>query len=164
MAKQTAAEPPAAGLISPGGAELGLVAARRAIAVEGTAPAVGDALVVQFESASTIAEGSAPWGLAAHVRLGAGPAAPMRLVAAHTSADELRAAAGGRPIVVAGRNLHRIAGAATLIESLSSTETVVVVEMGWPSSWRPALARAFVTTHGASRANGRAAAEALGLA
>jgi beta-N-acetylhexosaminidase len=38
-----------------------------------------------------------------------------------------------------------------------------VVEMGWPSGWRPAGARAFVTTYGASHANGRAAAEALGL-
>ena len=35
--------------------------------------------------------------------------------------------------------------------------------MGWPSAWRPAGARAFVTTYGASHANGRAAAEALGL-
>jgi beta-N-acetylhexosaminidase len=35
--------------------------------------------------------------------------------------------------------------------------------MGWPSRWRPAGARAFVTTYGASLANGRAAAEALGL-
>jgi beta-N-acetylhexosaminidase len=38
-----------------------------------------------------------------------------------------------------------------------------VIEMGWPSTWRPAGARAFVTTYGASHANGRAAAEALGL-
>ena len=41
---------------------------------------------------------------------------------------------------------------------------VAVVEMGWPSRWRPARAKAFVTTHGASLANGRAAAEALGIA
>ena len=39
-----------------------------------------------------------------------------------------------------------------------------VVEMGWPSAWRPSGARAFVTTYGASHANGRAAAEALGIA
>ena len=36
--------------------------------------------------------------------------------------------------------------------------------MGWPSSWRPTNARAFITTWGASHANGRAAAETLGLA
>ena len=41
---------------------------------------------------------------------------------------------------------------------------MTVVEMGWPAQWRPAGVRAFVTTYGASHANGRAAAEALGLA
>jgi len=39
----------------------------------------------------------------------------------------------------------------------------VAVEMGWPSAWRPSGVRAFVTTYGASRANGWAAADALGL-
>jgi beta-N-acetylhexosaminidase len=38
------------------------------------------------------------------------------------------------------------------------------VEMGWPSTWRPAGTRAFLTTYGASHANGHAAAAALGLA
>jgi beta-N-acetylhexosaminidase len=47
--------------------------------------------------------------------------------------------------------------------SLAARHAVAVVEMGWPASWRPAGARAFVTTYGASHANGRAAAEALGL-
>ncbi|MEV1142656.1 hypothetical protein [Micromonospora sp. NPDC049799] len=37
-------------------------------------------------------------------------------------------------------------------------------EMGWPARWRPTGVRAFVTTYGASHANGRAAAEVLGLA
>jgi beta-N-acetylhexosaminidase len=49
------------------------------------------------------------------------------------------------------------------VEALASTHPVVVVEMGWPSSWRPAGVRAFVTTYGASHANGWAAATALGL-
>ena len=64
---------------------------------------------------------------------------------------------------MAGRNLHRLAGAADLIHGLITTEPVVVVEMGWPSSWRPAGARAFVTTFGGTQANSRAAVEALGL-
>jgi beta-N-acetylhexosaminidase len=51
-----------------------------------------------------------------------------------------------------------------LIETLAARHTVAVVEMGWPGHWRPAGAQAFVTTYGASHANGRAAAEALGLA
>jgi beta-N-acetylhexosaminidase len=140
---------------------LGLAAARRAIAIEGEVPPLSGALVVQLESPSTIAEGRVPWGVYPHVAAAAGP---MRVAATATSAADLRAVAAGRPIVIAGRNLHRLAGAAELVEALAATDRVVVVEMGWPSTWRPAGAVAFLTTYGASRANGRAAAEALGLA
>jgi beta-N-acetylhexosaminidase len=140
---------------------LGLTVARRAIAIEGELPPLADALVVQLESPSTIAAGPVPWGMYPHVTAAAGP---MRLTATATSVAELRAAAAGRPIVIAGRNLHRLAGATDLIDALAATDRVVVVEMGWPSTWRPAGAAAFLTTFGASRANGRAAAEALGLA
>ena len=52
---------------------------------------------------------------------------------------------------------------AALVEALAAAHPVTVVEMGWPASWRPADARAFVITYGASHANGRAAAELLGL-
>jgi beta-N-acetylhexosaminidase len=142
-------------------ASLGLAAARRAIAIEGEVPPLAGALVVQLESPSTIAEGRVPWGVYPHVASAAGP---MRLAATTTSAAELHTVASGRPIVIAGRNLHRLAGAADLIEALAATDSVVVVEMGWPSTWRPTGAAAFLTTYGASRANGRAAAEALGLA
>lgn len=143
--------------------EFGLAAARRAVTIEGTLPPLGDALVVQLESASNIAEGPVPWGMYPHVTR-AGAAAPIRAAAEATSVAELRTSAAGRPIVLVGRNLHRLRGAAALIETLATTERVVAVEMGWPSSWRPAGAVAFVTTYGASRANGRAVAEALGLA
>jgi len=139
----------------------GLAAARRAIAIEGEVPPLAEALVVQLESPSTIAEGRVPWGVYPHVAATAGT---MRLAAGATSAADLHAAADGRPIVIAGRNLHRLAGAAQLVEALAAMDRVVVVEMGWPSAWRPAGVAAFLTTYGASRANGRAAAEALGLA
>jgi len=144
-----------------GVANLGLAAARRAIAIEGEVPPLAGALVVQLESPSTIAEGRVPWGMYPHVAATAGT---MRLAASATSAADVHAAADGRPIVIAGRNLHRLAGAAELVEALATTDRVVVVEMGWPSAWRPAGVAAFLTTYGASRANGRAAAEALGLA
>ncbi len=144
-----------------GVANLGLAAARRAIAIEGEVPPLAGALVVQLESPSTIAEGRVPWGVYPHVAATVGP---MRVAATATSAADLHAAADGRPIVIAGRNLHRLAGAAQLVETLAATDRVVVVEMGWPSAWRPAGVAAFLTTYGASRANGRAAAEALGLA
>jgi beta-N-acetylhexosaminidase len=143
--------------------ELGVDAARRAVTIEGTLPPLRAALVVQLESASTIAEGPVPWGMYPHVAPADGVTL-LRVPAAGVAAASLRDAAAGRPIVIVGRNLHRLARAVPLIESLAAAGSVVVVEMGWPAAWRPASARAFVTTYGASRANGRAATEALGLA
>ena len=67
-------------------------------------------------------------------------------------------------MVFVGRNVHRLPGAPALVESLAETHHVVVVEMGWPSDWRPQRVQAFITTFGASHANGRAAALTLGLA
>ncbi|MFC7547476.1 glycoside hydrolase family 3 N-terminal domain-containing protein [Plantactinospora sp. GCM10030261] len=140
-------------------ADLGYVAARRAVRVEGELPDHGTALVVQLVAASTIAEGRVPWGLGPHLN-----GTPVhRVVAADTDPAALREVIGDRPIVLVGRHLHRLAGARELVEALAATHPVTVVEMGWPSTWRPTGARAFMTTYGASHANGRAAAEVLGL-
>jgi beta-N-acetylhexosaminidase len=144
----------------PHDADLGYAAARRAVRVEGSLLDLGDPLVVQLESGFSIAEGRVPWGLGAHL----GDSEQITVVAAETSPDSLVERAGSRPIVVVGRHLHRAEAARTLIERLAAAHTVAVVEMGWPSGWRPAGVRAFVMTYGASHANGRAAAKALGLA
>jgi beta-N-acetylhexosaminidase len=138
---------------------IGYGAARRAVRVEGSLPGLRSSLVVQLaESEVNMAVGDVPWGLGPHIN-----GTEQLQVSADTPADEVRAAAGTRPIVVVGRNLHRVPGASALIESLAATNPVVTVEMGWPSAWRPSGVRAFVTTYGASRANGWAAAQALGL-
>ncbi len=143
------------------GAEgIGLVAARRAVVVEGTLPDLSGAFIVQVEATTTIAEGRVAWGLVPHVAAG-------RIVAVTPNASPLAAAitdeAAGRRIILVGRNLHRLSGAPELIAALAASTDVVVLEMGWPATWRPRDARAFVTTHGASRANSLAAAEALGV-
>ncbi|MBM0260242.1 glycoside hydrolase family 3 protein, partial [Micromonospora sp. 4G55] len=87
----------------------------------------------------------------------------VRVVATETDAAALGRLADGRPIVLVGRHLHRLPGGAELVDALAAAYPVTVVEMGWPGRWRPTGVRAFVTTYGASHANGRAAAEALGL-
>jgi beta-N-acetylhexosaminidase len=138
---------------------LGYAAARRAVRVEGSLVDLAGPLVVQLESGYSIAEGRVPWGLKPHLN----GAEQVDVVAAEASPDALADQAGTRPIVVVGRHTHRAEAARILIERLAASHTVAVVEMGWPSGWRPAGARAFVTTYGASHANGRAAAEALGL-
>ncbi|MEU1837320.1 glycoside hydrolase family 3 N-terminal domain-containing protein [Micromonospora chersina] len=139
---------------------LGYAAALRAVRVEGDVTGLTAPLVVQVHAASTIAEGRVPWGLGPHL---AG-AEVVRAVAGETDPDELRRLAGDRPIVLVGRHLHRLPGARELVDALAATHPVTVVEMGWPGGWRPTGARAFVTTYGASHANGRAAAQVLGLA
>jgi beta-N-acetylhexosaminidase len=140
-------------------ASLGYTAARRAVRVEGSLVELVDPLVVQIESGHSIAEGRVPWGLKPHIN----GTEQVSVVAAEASPDALAERAGARPIVVVGRHTHRTEAARLLIERLAASHTVAVVEMGWPSRWRPTGARAFLTTYGASHANGRAAAEALGL-
>jgi beta-N-acetylhexosaminidase len=141
-----------------GGTEqgLGYEIARRAVRVEGALPPGRPApLMVQLESGSSIAEGRVPWGLAPHLP------AVVRVAAASVTAEQLRQRAGDRPIVIVARHLHRSATARALVEKLATDHPTVVAEMGWPSSWRPAAAQAFVTTHGASHANGAALAALL---
>ncbi|SCG71627.1 beta-N-acetylhexosaminidase [Micromonospora echinaurantiaca] len=149
----------AAGGISAAATDLGYAAARRAVRVEGTLTDLDRPLVVQLHAAATIAEGRVPWGLGPHLA----EAEEIRVVAAETEPATLRGLAGSRPIVLVGRHLHRLPGGPELVTALAAEHPVTVVEMGWPASWRPAGVRAFVTTYGASHANGRAAAEALGL-
>jgi beta-N-acetylhexosaminidase len=144
----------------PTDAALGYAAARRAVRVEGSLVEIDHPLVVHLESGYSIAEGRVPWGLTPHLN----GTEQVTVVAAEASPEALADRAGSRPIVVVGRHTHRTEATRTLIERLAASHAVAVVEMGWPSAWRPVGARAFVTTYGASHANGRAAAEALGLA
>jgi beta-N-acetylhexosaminidase len=137
---------------------IGYPAAARAIRVEGTLAGLSAPLIIQIESASSIAAGPVPWGLRQHAT-----GVEHLRVEPGIAAEQVRRRAGTRPIVVVGRNLHGQAGAPALIEALATSHRVVVVEMGWPSPWRPAGAQAFVTTHGASHANGRDAGAGMGL-
>ncbi len=139
---------------------LGYEAAKRAVAMEGSLAGFESPMVVQLSAGHTIAEGRVPWGLSPHLN----GTPQLAVVASETSPEALIEAAQGRPIVLVGRHIHRNPAARALIERLASLRPVAVIEMGWPSSWRPAGVRAFVTTYGASHANGRAAAELLGLA
>jgi beta-N-acetylhexosaminidase len=143
----------------PRDAALGYAAARRAIRVEGSLVEIDHPLVVHLESGYSIAEGRVPWGLKPHLN----GTEQVTIVAADASPEAVVDRAGSRPIVVVGRHTHRTEATRVLIERLAASHAVAVVEMGWPSAWRPAGARAFITTYGASHANGRAAAEALGL-
>ncbi|MEU1601932.1 glycoside hydrolase family 3 N-terminal domain-containing protein [Micromonospora matsumotoense] len=142
-----------------GPAGLGYQAARRAVRVEGDLTGLGRPLVVQVYAAATIAEGRVPWGLGPHLS----DVEQVRVIPTEADPAAVGRLAAGRPIVLVGRHLHRLPGGPALVGALAATHSVTVVEMGWPGRWRPEGVRAFVTTYGASHANGRAAAEALGL-
>ena len=62
---------------------------------------------------------------------------------AETTAESITERAGDRPIVVVGRRIHSSPAARTLVEKLAIDRPIGVVEMGWPSSWRPAGVQAF---------------------
>lgn len=137
--------------------DLGYHAAERALHVEGSLDGLAGALVVQLESGFGIAEGQVPWGLRPHLDSGA----VLAVDPAATSSEELRRRAGERPVVVVGRHLHRTPTARALVDKLAAAHPCVVVEMGWPTGWRPAGVRGFVATYGASHANGAALATLL---
>ncbi len=144
---------------------LGLVAARRALRIEGTLPAsLEHSIVVQLEPPATIAVGDVPWGLSPYVN----GVETVRMTDAvdggieRIVAEAIVGRANGRPVVVVSRDTHRHPWARTIVELLSARHpAVVLVEMGWPAAWRPSGAQAYVATYGAARANARAAAELL---
>jgi len=139
--------------------DLGLVAARRALRVEGTLPpALPEGLVIQLEPPAPVAVGEVPWGLATHVP----GVETLRLLGEPLNVDAILARAEGRPLVLVSRDTHRHPHARALAEALSARHpAVVLVEMGWPAVWRPAGALAYVATYGSAPVNARAAAEIL---
>ncbi|HEY7224619.1 MAG TPA: glycoside hydrolase family 3 N-terminal domain-containing protein [Micromonosporaceae bacterium] len=147
--------------LDPSLVELGVVAARRSLRIEGVLPA-DPALVVQLEPPATIAVGEVPWGLFPHL---AGVVRQPATVDASPRAvvNAILSRAGGRPVVVVSRDTHRHPSARQIVELLcAGHRSVVLVEMGWPAAWRPRGAAAYVASYGAAAANGRAVAELLG--
>jgi beta-N-acetylhexosaminidase len=70
------------------------------------------------------------------------------------------AAAAGRPLLVVGRDLHRLPWARAMVEALvAERPDAVVVEMGLPA-WAPPVG-GYVMTYGAARVNALAAVEVL---
>ncbi|MEU6364322.1 glycoside hydrolase family 3 N-terminal domain-containing protein [Streptomyces sp. NPDC046931] len=154
---QGAAAHPAAG------ADIGLLAARRAVTVagaEGFAPLTEPPYVAALTPVANIAVGDdTPWGVAAElVRML--PGTETGGFAGEEAGRAVLEAAGARRIVVVVRDEHRhpwMAGALDAI--LARRPDTVVVEMGVPQAApRGAL---HIATHGAARVCGRAAAEVI---
>ncbi|GAA2091073.1 glycoside hydrolase family 3 protein [Actinomadura alba] len=150
--------------LAPGGAgtvdaAVGMEAARRAVRLSGELPEAGSPLVIELHAPGNIAVGPVPWGLGPWL-----PAADLvRVDGDPVDPADLLERANGRPLVLVVRDAHRDAGQRELVSTLlAGRSDAVVVEMGLPV-WRPESA-GFIATYGAAYANGRAAAELLGLA
>ena len=143
---------------------VGLIAARRALAVDGNPPALRDPLVVQLVPPPNLAVGAVPWGLRPWLADGR-----YREVSTGTPAAELPdlvarllGEAEGRSLVVVVRDAHRHPVAAEVVRRLvAARPDAVVLEMGLPA-WRPAAGR-YLASYGAAYSSARAAAEVLGL-
>jgi beta-N-acetylhexosaminidase len=152
------------------GSVVGLAAARRAVKVtlaEGAEalPVAGAPHVVEFAPPRNIAIGAeTPWGVGAPLGELMPGSTSVRL-----SADDLAgvpdpaapvlAKAGGRPLVLVGRDAHRHPWVAeALARTLAVRPDAIVVEMGVPVL---VLGGVHVATYGATRSCGQAAAEII---
>ncbi|WP_424211844.1 glycoside hydrolase family 3 protein [Streptomyces sp. BI20] len=138
---------------------IGLVAARRALRVTGAPLApIAEPFVATLDSVSNFAVGAeTPWGIAADLAELL-PGTLAETFGESAKAEEIRAAAGERTLVIAARDIHRHAWMGALVDELvAARPDTVVVELGLPGA-EPAGAL-HIATHGASRVCGRAAAE-----
>ncbi|MFE0704284.1 glycoside hydrolase family 3 protein [Streptomyces sp. NPDC058872] len=145
------------------GADIGLVAARRALRVtpgkQPYAPVTSAPYVASFTPIANFAVGDeTPWGIAAELeRLLPGTATGSY---DEPSVEAVLAAAGERRIVAVVRDAHRHPWMLAALDGLlAARPDTVVVEMGLNEAEpRGAL---HIATHGAARVCGRAAAEAV---
>ncbi|MER5395281.1 glycoside hydrolase family 3 protein [Streptomyces sp. NPDC002599] len=148
---------------TPRTADVGLVAARRALTVTRSAsytPLTEAPFVAALTPVANIAVGDeTPWGVAAELaRLL--PGTETGSFTGEDAGSSALAAAAGRPLVAVVRDEHRHPWMAAALDTLlASRPDTVVVEMGVPQSApRGAL---HIATHGAARVCGRAAAEVI---
>lgn len=152
------------------GSAVGFDAARRAIRVtvnnsDIALPIAGPAHVVEFAPPRNIAIGAeTPWGVGAPLDDLLPGTTSVRLTADDLAglpdpAAPVLAGATGRPLVLVARDLHRHPWVADAIERvLDVRPDAIVVEMGVPVR---VLGGVHITTFGATRACGQAAAELI---
>ncbi|MFF3907433.1 glycoside hydrolase family 3 protein [Streptomyces sp. NPDC001848] len=144
-------------------ADIGLLAARRALTVtgeEGFTPLTEPPYVAALTPVANIAVGDeTPWGVAAEL-LRLLPGTETGSFAGDAAGRAALVAAGARRIVAVVRDEHRHPWMASALETLlAERPDTIVVEMGVPQAApRGAL---HIATHGAARVCGRAAAEAI---
>ncbi|WP_314218781.1 glycoside hydrolase family 3 protein [Streptomyces zaehneri] len=148
---------------SAGRADVGLIAARRALRLTGDdvfTPLTDPPFVAALTPVANIAVGDeTPWGVAAEL----GRLLPGTETGSFAGADAGHAAlvaAGERRIVAVVRDEHRHPWMTAALDTvLTARPDTVVVEMGVPQA--PPRGVLHIATHGAARVCGRAAAEVI---
>ncbi|MGW0709205.1 glycoside hydrolase family 3 protein [Streptomyces sp. NPDC002643] len=159
---------PGTGVVGAGDSErdgIGLVAARRALAVtyagpDAYRPPTEAVYVAAFTPVANIAVGDeTPWGVGAELsRLL--PGTETGTFTGDDAGPSVLAAAGPRRIVAVVRDEHRHPWMTAALAALLTTRPdTIVVEMGIPQS--PPRGPLHIATHGAARVCGRAAAEII---
>ncbi|MCF3963211.1 glycoside hydrolase family 3 protein [Streptomyces fuscigenes] len=147
---------------SASGDPVGLVAARRALRVTGTAEALtGPAYVAVLGGAANIAVGTrTPWGVGPELaRLLPGTESDTYTEDTYAPGAVLGASAG-RPLVIAVRDVHRHPWTARALDQLTAERPgTTVVEMGLDVA--PPRGALHIATHGAARVCAQAAAEVI---
>lgn len=136
--------------------------AARAIAVSGrlATPILG-ALVVDCRAEASMANHDVPWGLGAVISA-ADPTASHRDALPSTAAEEIVAAAVGRPLVVVVRSAGARRWQLELLGELTAARSdLVVVELGWPAGPDSYPGSILVTSYSASRTSTAAVAARL---
>ncbi len=140
---------------------VGLVAARRALHVEGDARLTGTAFVVECVPETTMAADPSRHSLAELLEEVGSKAESVQVSGPVADATSLLESAHGRALVLVIRDPQRHEWERSLAGQLvSARPDTVVVDVGYPA-WRPPSFGAHLTTYGAGRANLAAAAEIL---
>jgi beta-N-acetylhexosaminidase len=139
----------------------GVLAARRALRLEGDVTLGRPAFVVECVPTRTMAADATRHGLGELVQQRDPRAGSVRVESDAPDVPALLRAANGRRVVLVVRDPHRHAWERAVAEEvLSLRPDTVVVDVGYPS-WHVPGATAEIVTHGAGRANLAAAAERL---
>ncbi|WP_328494044.1 glycoside hydrolase family 3 protein [Streptomyces sp. NBC_00414] len=143
--------------------DIGLVAARRALTItrgQHHTPLTEAPYVASLTPVANIAVGDeTPWGVAAEL-LRLLPGTETGSFTGEGAGAEVLTAAGSRRVIAVVRDVHRHAWMAEALDTLvTARPDTIVVEMGVPQA--PPQGALHIATHGAARACGLAAAEAI---
>ena len=146
----TVAEPPAA--------DVGALAAARALRSEGAVQLLRRALVLELATEPSIAAGASPGP--GHWLAQALPGSRLEPIGRGTRVEDVQRS-DSEQLVVVVRDAHRHAWQRKAVKALVAAEPdAIVVDVGLPA-WRPAGGAGLLVTYGAARVNLEAAAELL---